>query len=119
LALVLAASTAFYISKQLTPIYATSATLLVNQTQTAGTVQYNDILTSERLTNTYTELVKRQMILQSVIRRLDLPMTFPELSSKMSVSAIPNTQLLRITIEDRPGSRFDHREHDRTGVHRR
>jgi len=97
---VLAAAVAFYISKQLTPIYATSATLLVNQTQTPGTVQYNDILTSERLTNTYAELVRRQVILQGVIRRLDLPISYSELSDKISVSAIPDTQLLRITIED-------------------
>ncbi len=97
---VLAGAAAFYISKQMTPIYATSATLLVNQTQTPGTVLYNDILTSERLTNTYTELVKRQVILDGVIRRLALDMGFSELAAKMSVSAIPDTQLLRITIED-------------------
>jgi capsular exopolysaccharide synthesis family protein len=97
---VLAAAAAFYISKQLTPIYATSTTLLVNQTQTPGTVQYNDILTSERLTNTYAELVRRPLILENVIRRLDLPMTYPELSSKMTVSAIANTQLLKIVFED-------------------
>ncbi len=47
---VLAGAIAFYVSKQMTPTYATSATLLINQTQTPGTVQYNDILTSERLT---------------------------------------------------------------------
>jgi capsular exopolysaccharide synthesis family protein len=97
---VLAAAAAFYISNQLTPIYATSTTLLVNQTQTPGTVQYNDILTSERLTNTYAELVRRPLILENVIRRLDLPMSYGELSGKMSVSAIPNTQLLKISIED-------------------
>jgi capsular exopolysaccharide synthesis family protein len=97
---VLAAAAAFYISKQLTPVYSTSTTLLVNQTQTPGTVQYNDILTSERLTNTYAELVRRPVILENVIRRLDLTMNYAELSGRMAVSAIPNTQLLKISIED-------------------
>ena len=97
---VLAGAIAFYVSKQMTPTYATSATLLINQTQTPGTVQYNDILTSERLTNTYAELVERQVSLASVISQLDLEMSETELRKKISVSAVSHTQLLRIAVED-------------------
>jgi hypothetical protein len=43
--------TAFFVSKQMTPIQQTSS-MLVNQTQNPR-AQYNDILTSERPTNTY------------------------------------------------------------------
>ncbi len=97
---VLAGLAAFAVSKQLTPVYSTSATLLINQTQVPGTVQYNDILTSERLTNTYAQLIKRDQIFSDVRTRLDLPLTTDQISSKISVSTISNTQLLRITVED-------------------
>ena len=97
---VLVGLAAFYVSKQMTPTYITSATLLINQTQTPGTVQYNDILTSERLTNTYAELVERQVILASVISRLDLDLSETQLRRKISVAAVSNTQLLRISVED-------------------
>ena len=97
---ILAASVAFFVSKQMTPIYMTSSTLLVNQTQTPGLVQYNDILTSERLTNTYAQLVERQPVLAEVRRRLALPISESELGAGISVTAVRNTQLLRITVEN-------------------
>ncbi|MPZ47974.1 MAG: polysaccharide biosynthesis tyrosine autokinase [Dehalococcoidia bacterium] len=96
----LAAGIAFAISKQMTPIYTTSSTLLVNQTQNPGVVQYNDILTSERLTNTYAQLIERQPVLAEVTRLLSLPMTEDGLADKISVATVRNTQLLRITVED-------------------
>jgi succinoglycan biosynthesis transport protein ExoP len=97
---VVAAASAFLYSKSLTPIYQAEATLLVNQTQNPGVLQYNDVLTSERLTNTYAELVERQPILSQVIEDLDLALAEATLASRISVSAVRNTQLLRIAVED-------------------
>jgi capsular exopolysaccharide synthesis family protein len=97
---VLAAASAFYYSKTLTPIYRTASTLLINQTQNPGVIQYNDVLTSERLTNTYAQLVERQVVLDEVIKRLHLTLSEPDLASRITVTTISNTQLLRITVED-------------------
>ena len=98
---ILAAATAFFYSESLTPIYRTSSTLLVNQSQVPGSIQYNDVLTSERLTNTYAALLEEQRgYLRSVIDKLGLPMSESELASKVGISAVSNTQLLRITVED-------------------
>jgi len=91
---------AYLVSRALTPIYEASATILVNQTQVPGVVQYNDVLTSERLTNTYAELVERRPILTDVIARLDLPLSEGALAAKLSVTSVRNTQLLRVTAED-------------------
>src|SRR5688572_20959738 len=90
----LAAAAAYVGSKQMTPVYQTSVTLLVNQTQNPGTVQYNDILTSERLTNTYAELVTRAHVMTMVRTRLSLPLSEDALAEKISVSTVRNTQLL-------------------------
>ena len=98
---ILAAAAAFFYSHTLTPQYQTSSTLLVNQTQVGGSIQYNDVLTSERLTNTYAALLQQQRgYLTSVIGQLDLKMTEAQLAAKVHISAVPNTQLLRITVED-------------------
>ena len=97
---IVAAGSAFLYSQSLTPIYRAESTLLVNQTQSPGVIQYNDVLTSERLTNTYAELVERQPVLSQVIEDLSLPLSTQELSSRISVSAVRNTQLLRIQVED-------------------
>jgi len=91
---------AFVYSKQLTPMYRATATILVNQTQSPGVVQYNDVLTSERLTNTYAEIVERSVVLTESLTRLGLPLTEDELAARISVTPVRNTQLLRITAED-------------------
>ena len=73
----LAAGTAYFYSKSLTPIYSTSSTLLVNQTQVPGSIQYNDVLTSERLTNTYAALLREQRgYLRSVIDQLGAQVSY-------------------------------------------
>lgn len=96
----LAAGAAYFVSNSLTPTYQASTTLLVNQTQVPGVVQYNDVLTSERLTNTYAELVERTPILRTARERLDLPLTDAQLDAKVNVSIVRNTQLLRVRASD-------------------
>jgi succinoglycan biosynthesis transport protein ExoP len=101
LAGVLVAGGASYaISKTLTPIYRSTATLLVNQTQVPGTIAYNDILTSERLTRTYRELIDQRPVLQEVIDRLNLTLGRDELNGMIDVSVITDTQLLKLSAEN-------------------
>ncbi len=95
-----AGAAAFFVSKQMTPVYRTSTTILVNQTQSPGLLQYNDILTSERLTNTYAQLIKRDQIMSAVRNDLGLGGSLSSVSKRVSVSTIRNTQLLKISAED-------------------
>lgn len=90
---------AYSISQATTPVYRADATLLVNQTQTPGVIAYNDILTSERLTKTYRELIIKRPVLENVIESLDLPMSSGELASLINVEVVPDTQLLRLSVE--------------------
>ena len=88
------------ISKTLTPIYRSTATLLVNQTQVPGTIAYNDILTSQRLTSTYKELIEERARPSAVIDRLNLPLSNDQLAKKMTVTVVTDAQLLRLSVED-------------------
>jgi capsular exopolysaccharide synthesis family protein len=96
---VLAGLAAYLVSTAMTPIYRASALILVNQTETAGVVQYNDVLTSERLTNTYAQLVERRPVLTAVRDQLDLPIGEDQLAAMIDVSTVASTQLLRIAVE--------------------
>jgi succinoglycan biosynthesis transport protein ExoP len=96
----LAGSASYVISESLTPIYRSTATLLVNQTQTPGTIAYNDVLTSERLTQTYAQLIDQRPVVQAVIDELDLPYSREQLSGMMSVRAVTDTQLLKLSVEN-------------------
>lgn len=97
---VVAGVVAYFVSESQTDIYRAETTLLVNQTQTPGTLQLNDILASERLTNTYAELVEQRPILSGVIDELDLPLSENELKSKIDVDPVTDTQLLRVKVKD-------------------
>ena len=74
-------------------------TLLVNQTQTPGVIAYNDILTSERLTKTYWELITKRPVLEDAIEGLGVAVTTDELASMIDVDVVRETQLLRLSVE--------------------
>jgi capsular exopolysaccharide synthesis family protein len=97
--LLLGGAGSYAVSRLLTPIYRASATVLVNQTQVPGTIAYNDILTSERLTKTYSELIKKRPVLEAVIAELALPFGPEELAGMIDVEVVGDTQLLRVSAE--------------------
>ena len=98
--MLIAGGASYGISRTLTPIYRSTATLLVNQTQVPGTIAYNDILTSERLTRTYSHLINQRPVLQEVIHRLDLDTTRDQLSGMLDIDVVTDTQLLRLSVEN-------------------
>lgn len=96
---ILAAGTAFVMSRNMTPVYEASATLLINEAQSPNTNEYTAILTSERLARTYAELLKTRPVLDEVIRRLNLDMSTAELADLVSVQPVRDTQLIRLSVE--------------------
>ena len=99
LGIALGGGASYAVSRAMTPIYRATTTLLVNQTQTPGVIAYNDILTSERLTTTYRELVTKRPVLDEVIDRVGKPKDVGTLRDMLSVSVIRDTQLLRLSAE--------------------
>ena len=70
--------------------YRSSVTLLVT----------NQVEASERLTNTYAELIELRPVLATVNERVRLGYTEDELRAKISVSAEFSSQLIRISVKD-------------------
>ncbi len=96
---ILAGGTAYWVSRNSTPIYQASVTLLINEAQNPDLNDYTAILTSERLARTYAELLKTRPVLEQVIERLGLPMEANELAKNISVQPVRDTQLISLSVE--------------------
>jgi polysaccharide biosynthesis transport protein len=94
----LAGAGAYVVSRLSTPIYQASATLLISGS--AANASYQDILTNERLSRTYAELMLLPSLREEVAGNLGLPLTvFDKDITSIRVTSVANTQLLRITVE--------------------
>lgn len=96
----LAAGTAFIVSRNMTPVYSASVTLLVNQAPRSGLTDYASILTSQQLAKTYSELLHKRPVLEAAIAKLNLPLDPAELARAVSVDLIRDTQLIVLNVEN-------------------
>ncbi|RYD07018.1 hypothetical protein N752_00115 [Desulforamulus aquiferis] len=63
-------------------------------------LQYNDILTANQLVKTYSQIAKSRTITEKVIEAEKLSFTPEQLSQKIDVKPVKDTQLISITVED-------------------
>jgi len=102
----IAGAAAFFVTSTIAPTYRASATLLINQVETPGSIVYSDVLTSERLTKTYRELITKRPILESVVAQSGEPgLTVDELASKLDTHAVKDTQLVTVSVSDQSPAR--------------
>lgn len=103
LSVIVGAVLAYTASRLVTPTYRATATLLVIQQQTEGVVGLADLQASERLANTFSELVTVRPVLEEAIARGGFDLTVEEMRSRLTVVSPPATQLLEITAEASTG----------------
>lgn len=97
----IAGSSAFVVTSQMTPVYRAQAWLLVNQAQNPSAVTYSDILGSQQLTKTYAQLVTSNLNLKDSVQQLSDPtLTVAVLRGKVSASDRTGTQLVSVSAED-------------------
>jgi len=98
---ILAAGSAFVVSRLTTPVYSASTTLLISQApNNTGTVDFAALQTSERLARTYVELLRTPEVLEQVIAQLGLQVTPGKLAQRVQVKLVRDTQLVQISVED-------------------
>lgn len=81
------------------PMYSSYTTVILNGNE--GTFNQSDYALNKNLVGTYSEIVKSRRVLNQVISKLDLDITYEELSKKISVTALNNTEIIKITINDK------------------
>ncbi|MFV1948571.1 MAG: polysaccharide biosynthesis tyrosine autokinase [Anaerolineales bacterium] len=99
LAAALAAGAAYFVSIQMTPVYQASTTVLVDKANTDGSSEYQSLLMSERLTQTYAELLVQKPVLEVVVERLDLAISAEDLEEMITVQPVRDTQLIELQVE--------------------
>ena len=90
----------FGVSKFLmTPKYQASALMIVNTRQdTTSNVTSDQINSATKLVSTYSIIIKSDTVLQQVINNLGLSLTYPELAGRVTVSAVDDTQVMKVTV---------------------
>lgn len=89
----------FFIAK---PVYQAETTLIVKTEKAEGsqTVSGDQVSVSQKLAVTYGEVIKSRTVLENVIKNLNLKETYGELSGKISVSTVSDTQIIKISVKD-------------------
>lgn len=100
-AVCVAASTvySFFIAK---PVYQAETTLIVKTEKTEGTnsLSNDQVMVSQKLALTYGEIIKSRKVLDDVIKNLDLKESNGSLASKISVSTVTDTQIIKVSVQD-------------------
>lgn len=89
----------FFIAK---PIYQAETTLIVKTEKSEGsdTISGDQVSVSQKLAVTYGEIIKSRTVLENVIKNLDLDQSYTQLSEKISVSTVSDTQIIKISVKD-------------------
>jgi len=85
-----------------TPLYHGNTTLILvkNEGDKTTTLTQNDIVLNQKLVATYSEIIKSRRVLNQVIEDLELELTIEDLSEKVSVSSVSNTEIIKISVSD-------------------
>ena len=90
------------------PKYKAEADLLLAQTNNSQTVEEttgtsitaNDLTLNQKLVPTYSKLLKTDRVIDKVINNLNIDVTPEQLKNNVTVSAVEDTQLIKITVTD-------------------
>ena len=80
--------------------YVATVTLLVDQVPAVSGSDYATSLATERLAQTYGEILAGRQVLETVISKLELDENPDTLVNKVKVEPVTGTQLIRLSVED-------------------
>ena len=89
----------------LTPRYQASVNMIVNTRQDSTTTVSTDNITSAKsMIDTYAVIIKSNLVLNDVIQRMGLDMTYSQLADSITVGSVNSTQIMAITVtNENPG----------------
>ena len=85
----------------LSPVYEAKTTLIVNTDQkNDDTITGDEFSVTQRLAVTYGEIIKSRTVLEPVIEKLGLDLSYESLSKMVTVSPVKDTQIINISVQD-------------------
>lgn len=97
----------FYSFYYVTPLYNSSATVVLVQNDNLGTenndfsITQSDITLNQNLLSTYTKIAKSTKVLEQVINNLNLDISVNDLSNNISVQAVNNAEVFKISVTNK------------------
>jgi capsular polysaccharide biosynthesis protein len=86
----------------LTPDYEVSTQILVNQKNNdQNAYNQNQVQTNVQLINTYNVIMKSPVILDQVIKDLNLGLTTDQLNQKITIASETNSQVINLSVQDK------------------
>jgi capsular exopolysaccharide synthesis family protein len=98
--LLLAGGAAYLVSSALPKVYEATVTLLVGQSSSSSTPNYNDLLASQRISQTYADLATTGTILGPVIADAGLGLTPDQFRGRVTAAASSQSSLITVTVQD-------------------
>ncbi len=81
-------------------IYESETTLYVQPEVKSSEVDYEGILTNQKMVKTYTEIIKSRKIINKVKEKLELNLTYEEISDMLKVTSVNDTEIITITVDN-------------------
>jgi non-specific protein-tyrosine kinase len=108
LAAALCAASAYIFSRRTIPVYQTTMRLLVSNPPSQSSIDTTSMISVASMAQTYAQMLTDTPVLDQVMARLGLKMASKDLAKAISVSVVPNTQILAVNVEDTsPGRAVD------------
>ncbi len=82
------------------PVYVSSAKVYVINRQDENKITYSDLQTGTQLTKDYMILIKSRPVIEKVIQKLNLLLTYEELSELIEVNIPLDTRILEISVKN-------------------
>ena len=101
----------------ISPMYKSETSLLLVKSKedengnNVGTITTNDLTLNQKLVATYSELIKSQTIINTVKSNLNIDKTEEQLRANIKVSAVENTELIKITVTDEKPKQLQMKQH--------
>lgn len=99
---ILGGGIAYFVNNQTPPTFRATARYLIDEAP-GNNNAYSEILTEQRLAQTYVAMINTRVVWEETIQRLNVEEHFPtpeHLGARVSVSAPPETQIIMITVVD-------------------
>ena len=82
-----------------TPMYK-SETSIVLVSENKENYNTTELQLNKNLVGTYTEIIKSRKVLEPVIKNLKLKTSYAQLKSRVTVTSVQNTEIIKVTVAD-------------------
>ena len=86
-----------------TPMYESYTTVILSSNESSSAINQADVNLNKVLVDTYAEIVKSRRVLTQVIDELDLDLSYEDLYNKITGSAVNDTEIIKIAVNDKDG----------------